>query len=174
GATHRTQERILIDYSGKSEGRVRDVRVRCTDGVSEFMIKLGTYGAEDHRTEYGVKVGEHQFDACVGVMHALGYDEGNLCHFKNEIVSVGGIDIVLKSIPGFPERGLIEADIEVANEGDIPAARETLQKLFRNNGIEPHTDASFIAYVDGLEGEVFPRFRYSEYTPGYFAKTFGI
>ena len=174
GAVHRTQHRIFIDYSGSPVGRTKDVRIRTTDGVSEIMIKLGAYGAEDQRQEFGVKVGEHKFDECVGVMHALGYDEGFLCEWSSDIVTVDGIEFVLKSTKDFPEWGLIEADIEVQTEAEIPAARSALKNLFAENCIQAHTDDSFAEYVVGLEREVFPKFKYAEYTPGYFAKTFGI
>ncbi len=174
GASHKTQVRIFIDYSGSPVGRTRDVRVRCTNGVSEFMVKLGMYGAEDERQEFGVKVGEHKFDQCVGVMHALGYDEGFLCEWHSDIVTLDGIDFVLKSTPNFPEWGLIEADIEVESEADIPNAREKLKALFISHGIQPHTEESFMRYVVGLEEHVFPKFKYAEYAPGYFAKTYGI
>ena len=138
------------------------------------MIKLGTFGASDMRREFGVKVGEHKFDECVGVMHALGYDEGRLCHFQNDIVIVDGVEFVLKAIPGFTDRGLIEADIEVETEAEIPAARQKLEELFKKIGCPTHTDQSFLAYMEGLNDGVFPLFKYPEYKPGYFAETFHI
>ncbi len=173
GASKKVQDRIFIDYSEPMETRTKDVRIRCTNGVSEIMIKLGKTGGTDSRREFGSKVGENKFDELVGVMHALGYDKGPLCHFKSDIYKYGEFEIVLKAVPGHDNRGMFEAEIEVASESEVPQAQEKIEALLAELGVRKFDDAEFHKHVDGLN-TIFPLFDYASYEQGYFAKTYGI
>lgn len=173
GASKKFQDRIFIDYSEPMATRTRDVRIRCTNGISEIMVKLGKTGGADSRREFGSKVGQNKFDELVGVMHALGYDKGPLCHFQSDIFKFEEFEIVLKIVPGRNDHGLFEAEIEVATDAEVPEARGKLESLLGSLGLKKYTDSEFTEYVDSLS-KIFPLFDYSTYNQDYFAKTFGI
>lgn len=171
------KDRVLIDYSTylPNEGireRTRDIRLRCTNGIPEIIVKLGNWGGSERRKELSVLTAKGEFDKLVQIFAALGLTKGILCIRKSVVFMYKGIEFALVEVPNHSyyfeaEKMASETDDKEKTKLDI---LESLKKL----GLTAFTDEEFFQYIELLNKEANEVFDFDVYTENYFKERFGI
>jgi len=171
------KERVFIDYSTFLEGegikeRNRDIRIRCTNGIPEIMIKVGAWGDGENREEHSFKGTEGNFDELVQIFGILGYEKGVLCVRRAEVFEFKDVEISIIEVRNHSY--YFEAEIMISSKRDKDKAILRLNGVLKELGLNKFSDAEFFKYVDKLNSEANEVFEYKNYKKGYFKKRFGI
>lgn len=164
-----TKHRVLIDYStflgDGLKNRKKDIRLRITNGEPEIIVKLGDWTSSNHRKELSVFTERGSFDTLVQIYAALGYKKGMLCERITEVYNYDDIEFAIVEVPGNSFH--FEAEI-MADEGGIEAAKNHIQEVCEELGLEIFTDEGYIAYIEKLNKEANEIFDFNNYTENYF------
>ena len=164
-----TKHRVLIDYStflgDGLKHRKKDIRLRITNGKPEIIVKLGDWTSLNHRKELSVFTERGSFDTLVQIYAALGYKKGMLCERITEVYNYDDIEFAIVEVPGNSFH--FEAEI-MADEGGIEAAKNHIQEVCEELGLEIFTDEGYIAYIEKLNKEANEIFDFNNYTENYF------
>lgn len=171
------KDRVLIDYSTfipgeEIAGRTRDIRIRCTNGIPEIVIKLGAWGGAEARKELSFKGAPGNFDTLAQIFGALNLRKGILCVRKSEVYTYKGIEFALVEVPNHSM--YFEAEILAESEATKDAAIAEIGSVCAELGLSIYSQADYFAYIDRLNKESNEVFEYANYTDGYFKKRFGI
>lgn len=170
------KERVLIDYSTclpeqGIEGRQLDIRLRNTNGISETIVKTGSWGGSDARREYSVKTND-SFDTLVQIYRWLGYRRGVLCVRNIDVYQYRGVELAIVEVPGHSH--FFEAEIELPEETGSETAQVQITQALDALGLVVCTDAEYFAYIDVLNKEANRIFDAEQEPETYFKDTFGI
>ena len=160
-----TKHRVLIDYStflgDGLKHRKKDIRLRITNGNPEIIVKLGDWTSSNHRKELSVLTEAGSFDTLVQIYAALGYKKGMLCERMTEVYNYDGIEFAIVEVPGHSFH--FEAEI-MADENGIEVAKNHIQKVCKELGLEIFTDEGYIKYIEKLNKEANEVFDFDNYT----------
>lgn len=171
------KDRVFIDYSTFLDGegikeRNRDIRVRCTNGIPEIMIKVGSWGDGENREEYSFKGTAGNFDELVQIFGILGYEKGVLCVRRAEVFEYKGVEISIIEVPNHSY--YFEVEVMISSKKEKDEAITLLNSVVIELGLNKFSDNEFFAYIDKLNSEANEVFEYKNYEKGYFKKRFGI
>ena len=170
------KERVLIDYStfleGGVEDRKKDIRLRVTNGIPEIIVKIGEWSGTEQRKELSFFGKPGEFDTLVEIFAALGFRKGMLCVRKSKVYEYKGIEFALVEVPGHSL--YYEAEKMASSGDDGEKITEEIKRVCRELGLEMFDKKSFFEYIHRLNGEVNEVFDFSNWTPDYFKKRFGV
>lgn len=170
------KERVLIDYSmflpnqGISQ-RTKDIRLRTTNGVSEIVIKTGSWGGNDQRNEYSAKT-ESTFDNLVQIYKLLGYSKGMLCVRYTNVFEYKGIEIAIVEVPNHSY--YFEAELELQPGDDVNKAQEEINTVLKELQLESFSDEEYFKYIETLNKEVNTVFDANLVENDYFRKNYNV
>lgn len=179
GTLKQEKNRVLIDYStflpdGGIQDRSRDVRIRNTNGNSEIIIKMGSWGGSESRTEHAVHT-QDGFDQLAEVMHLLGYDKGILCVRRTKVFEYKNIEIAIVEVPNHSY--YFEAEVELpadANQDDINQAHTKIESIVAELGLKLLSDNDFFAYIETLNKEANTVYSHMDESKTFFQDNFSI
>jgi adenylate cyclase class IV len=171
------KDRVLIDYSTFLPGqgirnRNKDIRARCTNGISEIVIKLGKWGGSQSRKELEAHIVEKGFDKVVQMMAAMGFEKGVLVHTKTKVYAYKDVEIALVEVHG--KRYIFEAEIMSNKNNDKEQIMEKMKLVLEELCLKPYTDDEFFAYIDDINAHVVEVFDIANYKEDYFKERFDI
>jgi adenylate cyclase class IV len=169
------KDRILIDYSAFLEGgiahRTKDIRVRCTNGVPEIIVKLGDWGGTEQRKELSAKVTDTSFDTLTQIFAALGYTKGMLVGRKSQSYEYKGIEFTIVELSD-PRYSIFEAEkMAHANEDQL---LEEILTVCNELGLEVFSKQEFFNHIGTINKEVNEVFDAATASPTFFKERFGV
>ena len=149
------KDRILIDYSTFIKGqelkaRKKDIRLRTTNGVSEIIIKLGSWGSNENREEISVLARENSFDDLVRIFGALGLEKGMLCVRNSAVFDFKGVEFALVEVPNHSY--YFEAEM-MCNTDGVTSAQKKIHGVVEELGLKVFSERKFFSYVKVLNKE---------------------
>jgi len=170
------KNRALIDYStflpGGIAERDKDIRLRVTNGVPEIIVKMGSWGENERRTELSVTTAPGTFDTLTEIFAALGYTKGMLCLRNSHVYEYRGIEFALVEVPGHSY--YYEAE-KMAHAGEnADALTNEIATACKELGLEMFGKAEFFAYVEKLNREANEVFDATKAAPDYFKQRLGL
>lgn len=170
------KERVLIDYStflpGGVEDRKTDIRLRCTNGKPEIIIKTGAWGGTDQRQELSCFAKNGDFDKLVSIFNALGYSKGMLCVRKSKVYMYQDIEFALVEVPNHSY--YFEAEKMAHPDENAEQITQEILSVCQKLNLNPWTQKQFFDYIHELNAQVNEVFDYTNYQPNYFKDRFGI
>ena len=150
------QNRCFIDYSTFIEGvgeRTLDVRLRITNGVPEFIVKRGTFGASQ-REEASARIFHEDLEGGLSFMSLIGYSRGVCGGRRIQRATFGDIEIALQQVLDFNDPSSApEAFVEVEYIGSAvneSKAVATLQNKLNKWGLNPFSAGEWNAFIADL------------------------
>lgn len=150
------QNRCFIDYSTFIEGigeRTLDVRLRVTNGVPEFIVKRGTFGATK-REEASARIFSEDLEGGLSFMSLTGYSKGVCGGRRIQRATIGDIEVALQEVLDFNNpKSVPEAFVEVEYVG--PASQESdaveiLQAKLNEWGLKPFSTDEWNSFIADL------------------------
>lgn len=154
GVHKKSEERemwLLQDYPGFSKnfvGRQVDIRLRNTDGACEIMLKRNLGQA---REEVSLGLKDNNMDAAIKVVKALGCKNAIWMHRLKAIYEYNNIEWSLVIAPN--NICSYEAEIAVADGGEVAAAHAQLEAEAKNLGLQVFNDQETQEFCDLLDRE---------------------
>jgi len=173
GSFVKEKRRLLIDYSsGLTDDDIRDrnldIRLRITNHEPEIIIKTGTWGGSDARTEISVMLKKGQFLNMVEAYAALGYTKGVLCIRNSKIYQYQDIEFALVEVPNHSY--YFEAEMEVTDDTFIARAQPKIKTTCSELGLSIYTDEEFFRSVEKLDAEANVHYDFNKHGREYFSQ----
>jgi predicted adenylyl cyclase CyaB len=112
------------------------------------------------------------FDTLVQIFGALGFKKGVLCIRNSVVYTYEGIEFALVEVPGHSY--YFEAELLISDTKDKDRAHEKIEAVCTKLGMTIFSNNEYFDYVKQLNRETNILFDFSEYTEGYFKKTFNL
>lgn len=170
------KNRIIIDYTATQgsqtiRNREKDIRLRCTNGIPEIIIKIGNWGGSEQRKEISLLGIKGEFDKMVKIFAALGYTKGIICIRNILVYKYKQVEFSLVEVPNHSY--FYEAEMMVNKKGSSEAAKY-IDKICKDLNLKIFSADDFYKYVDALNKNVNEKFDFPEYKEGYFEKRFKL
>jgi adenylate cyclase class IV len=170
------KKRIIVDYTATYglqtiRNRDKDIRLRCTNGIPEMIIKIGNWGGSEQRKEISLKGKKGEFDKMVEMFGALGFTEGIICIRNILVYNFKNIEFALVEVPNHSY--FYEAEI-MTTEKDSNEATEYINKICKELNLKIFSADDFYKYVEILNKNVNEKFNFLKYKEGYFEKRFKL
>jgi hypothetical protein len=148
-----SQTRCFIDYSTFIEGigqRKLDVRIRVTNGVPEFVVKRGEFGAAV-REEALARIQSEDLGGALNVFALLGYTKGVLGGRRIRRGVIGPVEVALQEVldvrdPKHVAERFVEVEY-VGADSDLEIAEATLVKFLSDREASPFTIPEWNSFV---------------------------
>ena len=161
GAHIESQDRemiLLFDYPGYADDpnkREVDIRLRCTNGKSEIMVKKKLHAHNAGRSEYSVPVAS--MDEAKILASAFGCSRGLWMHRKKDVYRVNGTEWSVAealSDDGGKQIFYFETEREASSKEDIEIIRHELVKEAGVHNLSVFTPDEYHEFVNLLGREV--------------------
>lgn len=172
------KKRLTIDYSfylpeGGVERREKDIRLRVTNGLPEFIIKLGKWGAGENRKELSVKTNTGDFPTLVNMLTHLGLEKGMAFVRISKVYIYKEIEFSIVEVPGHSY--YYEAEQLVSTKKDANKASSIIENACKDLDLTVFNNQEFLDYVTLLNEESNQEFNAQDVKGvDYFKKRFGI
>ncbi len=138
-------------YEHSFTGRETDIRLRNTNGECEIMVKRKAGEHNVGREEISLKLQDGDLDKAKRVMKALGFSKTLRMERIMDKYRMNGTEWQVVATP----KGLWywEAELEVENEGQVPGAREKLERQTAELGLKVLSPRELQEFIDTLDRE---------------------
>lgn len=153
---HDRQMILLRGYPGYDDDpnkRELDIRLKDTDGVCEIVVKRTAHADNVGRSELSLELKDATLDSAKELAKAFGYSEGMWMHRKKAVYMHQGVEWSIAEAPP-KEIYYFEAELQVATEDGVAAAKETLNRAAEARGLRVWTPEEYYDFVAMLGREV--------------------
>ena len=132
-----------------------DLRIKVTNGVHEFVLKVGKLGSSN-RKEISIPFPEEKLDQSLEFLKHLGKREGVTAVRNAKIYQYKDIEWAVVEVPGHSYYFEAEKLVDAKSEGK--KAQEEMEKVANKLGLKVLSPAETIEYIGILDKEANKRF----------------